>query len=57
MCVCVCHQDKMKPGYLKMLPEVLKQFSLFLGDNKWFAGDKVEQMIRSFYSVSVTQQC
>ncbi|TNM87188.1 hypothetical protein fugu_007418 [Takifugu bimaculatus] len=33
--------DKMKPGYLKMLPDVLKQFSAFLGENKWFAGDKI----------------
>ncbi|XP_031142610.1 glutathione S-transferase Mu 3-like isoform X2 [Sander lucioperca] len=35
------HQDKMKPGYLQMLPDVLKQFSNFLGDRKWFAGDKI----------------
>lgn len=34
-------QDKMKPGYLKSLPEVLKQFSDFLGDRDWFAGEKV----------------
>lgn len=31
----------MKPDYLKMLPNTLKQFSDFLGDRKWFAGDKV----------------
>lgn len=35
----------MKPGYLKMLPDVLKQFSAFLGDNKWFAGDKVQHVL------------
>lgn len=34
-------QDEMKPDYLKMLPNTLKQFSDFLGDRKWFAGDKV----------------
>lgn len=31
----------MKPGYLEALPGTLKQFSDFLGDRKWFAGDKV----------------
>lgn len=31
----------MKPGYLDMLVGVLKQFSDFLGERKWFAGDKV----------------
>ena len=35
-------QDKMKPGYLKKLPETLKLFSEYLGDKKWFAGDKVD---------------
>lgn len=35
------HQDKLKPGYLEELPDKLKQFSDFLGDRKWFAGDKV----------------
>lgn len=34
-------QDALKPGYLKNLPVVLKQFSDFLGEGKWFAGDKV----------------
>lgn len=34
-------QDEMKPDYLKTLPNTLKQFSDFLGDRKWFAGDKV----------------
>lgn len=40
----LCHQDKLKPAYVKKLPEVLRQFSAFLGDNKWFAGDKVERV-------------
>lgn len=35
----------MKPGYLKALPGVLKQFSDFLGDRKWFAGDKVRHLL------------
>lgn len=35
----------MKPGYLKTLPDLLKQFSVFLGDRKWFAGDKVRQSV------------
>ena len=34
-------QDKKKPGYMEMLPGLLKQFSNFMGDRKWFAGDKV----------------
>ncbi|XP_062396418.1 glutathione S-transferase Mu 1-like [Sardina pilchardus] len=33
--------EKMKPGYMKKLPETLKLFSDFLGDRKWFAGDKI----------------
>jgi len=39
--LCYADFDKIKPGYLEMLPEVLKQFSKFLGDRKWFAGDKI----------------
>lgn len=39
------HQDKMKPGYLEALTGTLKQFSGFLGDRKWFAGDKVHQPV------------
>lgn len=37
----LCHQDRLKPGYLQELPGKLKQFADFLGDRKWFAGDKV----------------
>ncbi|KAL4645892.1 glutathione S-transferase Mu 3-like [Arapaima gigas] len=33
--------DKLKPAYLQKLPGLLKQFSNFLGDRKWFAGDKI----------------
>lgn len=35
-------QDTMKQGYLDALPGTLKQFSAFLGERKWFAGDKVK---------------
>lgn len=48
----------MKTGYLKMLPDVLKQFSVFLGDNKWFAGDKVQhvcQIFSYFYFIYIFQ--
>lgn len=34
-------QEKLKPGYLEQLPGKLKLFSNFLGDRKWFAGEKV----------------
>ncbi|KAJ6659468.1 hypothetical protein lerEdw1_018702 [Lerista edwardsae] len=34
-------QEKLKPGYLEQLPGKLKLFSQFLGDRKWFAGDKI----------------
>ncbi|XP_009584346.1 PREDICTED: glutathione S-transferase Mu 3-like, partial [Fulmarus glacialis] len=33
-------QEKLKPGYLEQLPGKLKLFSNFLGDRKWFAGEK-----------------
>uniref|UniRef100_A0A4W4FZC1 glutathione transferase n=3 Tax=Electrophorus TaxID=8004 RepID=A0A4W4FZC1_ELEEL len=41
--VLVCYGDfeNKKQGYLEALPGVLKQFSEFLGDRKWFAGDKI----------------
>lgn len=35
-------QEKLKPGYLEQLPGKLKLFSNFLGDRKWFAGEKVQ---------------
>lgn len=34
-------QDGQKQGYINDLPGKLKQFSDFLGDKKWFAGDNV----------------
>ncbi|NXS50673.1 GSTM5 transferase, partial [Balaeniceps rex] len=42
--VMVCYNpdfEKLKPGYLEQLPGKLKLFSNFLGDRKWFAGDKL----------------
>ncbi|XP_065763401.1 glutathione S-transferase Mu 1-like isoform X2 [Muntiacus reevesi] len=33
--------EKLKPGYLKEIPEKMKQFSEFLGKRPWFAGDKL----------------
>uniref|UniRef100_A0A8D0DY89 Glutathione S-transferase n=1 Tax=Salvator merianae TaxID=96440 RepID=A0A8D0DY89_SALMN len=40
----VCYSpdfEKLKPEYLEQLPGKLKQFSKFLGDRKWFAGNKI----------------
>ncbi|XP_029292430.1 glutathione S-transferase Mu 3-like [Cottoperca gobio] len=39
--LCYSDFDNMKPGYLQRLPDVLKTFSDFLGDRKWFAGEKI----------------
>ncbi|XP_040854575.1 glutathione S-transferase Mu 4 isoform X6 [Ochotona curzoniae] len=33
--------EKQKPEYLKGIPDMLKQFSQFLGEKPWFAGDKI----------------
>ncbi|XP_037357374.1 glutathione S-transferase Mu 1-like [Talpa occidentalis] len=40
----VCYNpefEKMKPDYLKGLPDTVKQYSQFLGKRPWFAGDKI----------------
>ncbi|XP_012585561.1 PREDICTED: glutathione S-transferase Mu 2-like [Condylura cristata] len=40
----VCYSpdfEKLKPDYLKGLPETVTQYSQFLGERPWFAGDKV----------------
>lgn len=34
-------QEKLKPEYLKTLPDKMKLISQFLGKRSWFAGDKV----------------
>ncbi|XP_070766398.1 glutathione S-transferase mu, tandem duplicate 1 isoform X2 [Enoplosus armatus] len=46
--LCYTDFDKKKPGYLKALPDILKQFSDFLGDRKWFAGDKALEKIAAY---------
>nr|XP_060629235.1 glutathione S-transferase Mu 1-like isoform X2 [Anolis sagrei ordinatus] len=33
--------EKLKPEYIKQLPGKLKRFSQFLGDRKWFLGNKI----------------
>ncbi|KAM9475990.1 glutathione S-transferase Mu 3-like [Clarias gariepinus] len=39
--LCYLDFDSKKQGYLEALPGILKQFSDFLGERKWFAGDKI----------------
>ncbi|XP_068997267.1 glutathione S-transferase Mu 3-like [Embiotoca jacksoni] len=39
--LCYSDFDNLKPEYLKTLAGSLKQLSSFLGDRKWFAGDKI----------------
>uniref|UniRef100_A0A8C1YX15 glutathione transferase n=1 Tax=Cyprinus carpio TaxID=7962 RepID=A0A8C1YX15_CYPCA len=39
--LCYGDFDKNKTCYTEKLPGTLKQFSDFLGDRKWFAGDKI----------------
>lgn len=34
-------QEKWKPDYFKDIPTKLAQFERHLGDNDWFAGNKV----------------
>lgn len=43
------NQESLKPEYLKALPEALKLFSDFLGQRKWFAGDKVTYLVDNIY--------
>lgn len=58
-------QDNKKKGYLDALPGILKQFSVFLGERKWFAGDKVKKFLleetcwlhRMFWSYTVNDSC
>ncbi|XP_069336956.1 glutathione S-transferase Mu 1 isoform X1 [Eulemur rufifrons] len=40
----VCYSpdfEKLKPKYLEEIPEKMKHFSQFLGNQPWFAGDKI----------------
>ncbi|XP_069046430.1 glutathione S-transferase Mu 3-like [Lepisosteus oculatus] len=39
--LCYRDYDNQKSAYLEKLPSVLKQFSNFMGERKWFAGDKI----------------
>lgn len=39
--MCYSDYDNLKPLYLKSLPGKLKQFSDFLGNRPWFAGDEI----------------
>ena len=34
-------QDKILPEYIDSLPAVLEPFAKFLGDNPWFASQKI----------------
>uniref|UniRef100_A0A8D1YEY4 Glutathione S-transferase n=1 Tax=Sus scrofa TaxID=9823 RepID=A0A8D1YEY4_PIG len=43
--------EKLKPGYLKEIPEKMKPFSEFLGKRPWFAGDKLTYMDFLAYDV------
>ncbi|XP_039393633.1 glutathione S-transferase 2-like [Mauremys reevesii] len=43
--------EKLKPEYLEQLPGKLKLFSQFLGDRKWFAGEKLTYVDFLMYDV------
>lgn len=43
--------DTLKENYLKNLPAQLGQFSQFLGDNKWLAGDNITIVDFIFYEM------
>ncbi|XP_040851553.1 glutathione S-transferase Mu 2-like isoform X1 [Ochotona curzoniae] len=48
---CLFLQEKLKPDYLKDLPEKLTLYSQFLGKRPWFAGDKIT--IADFHAYDV----
>uniref|UniRef100_A0A671G6Q5 Glutathione S-transferase n=1 Tax=Rhinolophus ferrumequinum TaxID=59479 RepID=A0A671G6Q5_RHIFE len=51
----VCYSpefEKLKPDYLKALPEKMKLFSQFLGKRTWFAGDKGLKKISAYMKSS-----
>ncbi|XP_059686973.1 glutathione S-transferase Mu 1-like [Gavia stellata] len=53
--VMVCYNpdfEKLKPGYLEQLPGKLKLFSNFLGDRKWFAGEKALEKVAAYMKSS-----
>uniref|UniRef100_A0A8C0H174 glutathione transferase n=1 Tax=Chelonoidis abingdonii TaxID=106734 RepID=A0A8C0H174_CHEAB len=43
--------EKLKPEYLEQLPGKLKLFSQFLGDRKWFAGEKLTYVDFLMYDI------
>ncbi|KAB1274742.1 Glutathione S-transferase Mu 1 [Camelus dromedarius] len=50
----VCYNpdfEKLKPGFLKEIPEKMKLFSEFLGKRTWFAGDKLNYVDFLAYDV------
>ncbi|XP_007529435.1 glutathione S-transferase Mu 2-like [Erinaceus europaeus] len=50
----VCYNpdfEKLKPDYLKGLPEILKQYSDFLGKRPWFAGAKLSYVDFVAYAI------
>uniref|UniRef100_A0A803VXF1 glutathione transferase n=1 Tax=Ficedula albicollis TaxID=59894 RepID=A0A803VXF1_FICAL len=57
--VMVCYNpdfEKLKPGYLEQLPGKLKLFSNFLGDRKWFAGEKALEKVAAYMKSSRFQK-
>ncbi|XP_078500908.1 glutathione S-transferase Mu 4-like isoform X3 [Lissotriton helveticus] len=44
--------ESLKGPYLEKLPEKLKQFSQFLGERKWFAGEKAIEKIDAYMKTS-----
>lgn len=39
--ICIFLKDNLKGDYIKNLPLKLSEFSKYLGDNKWLAGENV----------------
>ncbi|XP_003220232.1 glutathione S-transferase 2 [Anolis carolinensis] len=48
--------EKLKPEFLEQQPGKLKQFSQFLGDRKWFAGNKITYVDFLAYDVLDVQR-
>ena len=41
MTLLLLSQDSMKDDYLKTVKDKIRQFSIFLGEKKWFIGEDV----------------
>uniref|UniRef100_A0A3B5L5S5 glutathione transferase n=1 Tax=Xiphophorus couchianus TaxID=32473 RepID=A0A3B5L5S5_9TELE len=50
--LCYTDFENQKSGYISSLQGTLKQFSDFLGDRKWFAGDKALEKIAAYMKSS-----